>query len=68
MSPGLRRAFHQALDLVLDALAEEERQAPAKKRRKIAAKPMPPLPPDTTPEEMAQAAALFERAGWRKSA
>jgi hypothetical protein len=33
MSPNLRRAFHDALDLVLDAVAAEARETPPVRQR-----------------------------------
>lgn len=47
IGPGLRRALHEALDHVVDALNEDERQAPVKARRYRA----PYVP---TPEELAR--------------
>lgn len=68
MAPAVRRAFHQALDLVLDALAEEQRGTPTKRRRPPPlARPLPPLPPDVTDEDIARVTQKLERAGYRKA-
>ncbi len=70
MTPSLRRAFHQALDIVLDALSEDERAANANhtpRKRRPLAKPLPPLPPDVTPEELAASEERLARAGYRKA-
>ncbi len=69
MTPSLRRAFHQALDLVLDALAEDTRAAndttKPKKRKPPIAKPLPPLPKDVTAAERKRIAEHLERQGFR---
>jgi hypothetical protein len=72
VSPNVRRAMHQALDLVLDALAEEEREqpAPARKRRgQVTPEPiaMPVLAPEKLIELEAQLARQMGRAGYRKA-
>jgi hypothetical protein len=65
MTPTLRRALHQALDLVLDALAEEP-EKPRRKRRPCVVRTLP-LPADTTPADMACVEAQLARAGFRKA-
>ncbi len=65
MSPNLRRAAHQALDLILDALAEES--APVKTKKTRARATPPALPPDVTPEELARIGAHLARAGYQKA-
>lgn len=70
MTPTLRRAFHQALDLVLDALADEARNDNAKPRRKrapLVPKPLPPLPPDVSADVQATVRKHLERSGFRKT-
>lgn len=70
MTPALRRAFHQALDLVLDAMADEARNDNARpKRKRVPAvpKPLPPLPSDVTPDERAAVRKHLERSGFRKT-
>lgn len=67
VTPNLRRAFHQALDLVLDALAEEERGAPKKRRRPSVARALPPLPEGLSEEKIAEIEARWERAGWKRA-
>lgn len=66
MSPGLRRAAHQALDLILDALAEEGREVKKPRRRGQAAPPLPP-PVELAPELQAQLDRQLARAGYRKA-
>lgn len=65
ITPGIRRAAHQALDLILDALAEEQRETPTKKRRRARAEP-PTLPPDVSPEELAHVGRQLARSGYVK--
>jgi hypothetical protein len=67
ITPGLRRALHEALDHVLDAVAEDERAAngtTGKKARRYRA-PYVPTPEQLariTPEVRAQADAALARA------
>lgn len=65
VSPALRRAAHQAVDLILDALAEDERALPKKRAR--AATPPPAVKParELTREEHAQLERQLRRAGYR---
>lgn len=63
MKPNIRRAAHQALDILLDAIAEE---APKKTRRGAADPELPPEP-EVSPEMAAKIAAKLERAGYRKT-
>jgi hypothetical protein len=65
VTPGLRRAVHQAADLVLDALATDE-DAPAKAKVRRARALPPTMPSDVTPEELARVHAALDRAGFRK--
>lgn len=68
MSPNLRRAAHQALDLILDALAEEARGEPAVKAKKRRPRAEPPtMPADMTPQELALIDRHLARAGYRKT-
>jgi hypothetical protein len=65
VSPALRRALHQALDLVLDAAAAEARDAAEgtkRKRRPYIAKKLPPMPENVTAEELTAINARVERA------
>lgn len=61
ISSRLRRAIHDAVDIVLDALAEDGR-APANPRRKRAPAALPD-PSTVTPEALAKADAALRRAG-----
>jgi hypothetical protein len=65
VSPNLRRAWHQALDIVLDAIAEEGAAEPKKKRRGRARADLPPLPKDVTAEELARVKSQLAKAGYR---
>lgn len=68
MSPLLRRALHQALDIVLDALAAEQESKPAPKRRgSVGAKLEPLDPSDLPPDLMAQLDRHMTRNGYRKA-
>ena len=72
VSPNLRRAAHQALDLILDALAEEQRlaegQAPRKRSRGPAPVRVPAPARELTPEERRELDRHLGRAGYKKSA
>jgi hypothetical protein len=71
ISPAVRRAFHQALDLVLDAMNEDAAandNAAKRKRRPPTPAPLPPLPADLTPEELEQSDARLAKAGYRRRA
>lgn len=68
VGPHVRRALHQALDIVLDAIAADERAAPAKKRTRGPAQPSVTMPADVTPEELAAAERTWARNGYRKTA
>jgi len=63
VSPNLRKAFHNALDIVLDALAEE---AVTPKRKRARVEEAPALPDGVTEEELAASDARLARAGFRK--
>lgn len=62
VSPQLRRAFHTALDVVLDALAEEAAGTKTKRTRTITPPPLAAVPA----EEIEAATRSFERAGYRR--
>lgn len=70
VSPNLRRALHQALDLVLDAIEDDAQQTP-KKRTRGPAIPKPLPMPDLPAEELAAIDAQLERqmakAGFRRT-
>jgi hypothetical protein len=72
VTPALRRAFHQALDLVLDALAEDARNDNARPKKKHRtdrpAKTLPPLPSNLTKAEKEAIEQRLERQGFRKTA
>lgn len=62
MSPNVRRALHEALDLVLDAIAEDARGETSKVRR--VRKPLPiPDVSKIAPDLKAKAERAFARAG-----
>lgn len=65
MSPSLRRAFHRALDIILDAVEDEARQVKPKRGRRVVEPPPPAMPADVTPEELAAADRAWKRAGYR---
>ena len=68
ISPVFRRAAHQALDLLIDAWAEESRKPPPRKRARGAApRPAKQLPADVTAEELERAREMWSRAGYRKA-
>jgi hypothetical protein len=58
--------MHQALDIVLDAIAEEQREEP-KTRKRARANPELPKLVNVTEEEKARALKAWERAGYRKT-
>jgi len=62
----LRRALHQAVDLILDAI-EEERAEGHKKARKPALREPRPMPEGLMPEDVAKALDLLERKGWKRA-
>lgn len=62
ITPALRRAVHQAADLILDALSEP---AVVPKRRRGPVVPELPKPPrDLTPDERAKLSAQLKKAGY----
>jgi hypothetical protein len=66
-SRNLRRAAHQALDIILDAI-EEEDDAPVKKsRRRGPAQPELPPEPEASPELKEKVRASLERASYRRT-
>jgi hypothetical protein len=65
MNPNIRRAFHQAIDIILDAIAEGDTLAPKKSRRRGPAQPPAPVETDASPELKAKVRASLERAGYR---
>lgn len=65
MSPSFRRAMHQALDIVLDALEAEQEQRPQKRKRGPAVPSLPKI--ELTPEERERARKSWEKSGWRKA-
>lgn len=62
MSPNVRRALHEALDLVLDAMAEEQRENPPKKTRQRPEK-VRTLPPGVDDITIARAIAAGRKVG-----
>ena len=60
MSPAVRRAIHEAIDHVLDAIAEDGREP--KQRRKRAPAPLPD-PATIDPFTMRKAEAALKKAG-----
>lgn len=62
MSPRVRRAIHEAIDLVLDAVAEEARETTAKKTRTRPVKERV-LPPSVSDITLARALAVGKKAG-----
>jgi hypothetical protein len=70
VSPGLRRAAHQALDIILDALAAEQDDAPPLKKPKVRKGPVVrPLPPEAvlSPELQKQLDHQLAKAGYRRA-
>jgi len=68
MTPALRRALHQCVDILCDALAEEAAE-PKKRRRVSQPKPLavPALSPDRLAELEAQVERQRTRAGYKKA-
>jgi hypothetical protein len=68
MKPNVRRAMHQALDIVLDAMSEDEPSADVKKsrRRGPVQRELPPEP-EVSPEVEAKIDAHLRRAGYRQA-
>ncbi len=64
VTPTLRHALHQCVDLLCDAIAEEQRSEPTKKRRARATPPA--MPADVTAEELADVVRHLARAGYSK--
>jgi hypothetical protein len=64
ISAHLRRALHEALDLVLNALAEGATEPPRRRTRTVKEPPLPDI--EVSEEAMVQARARWEKAGWRK--
>lgn len=64
MSPNVRRALHEALDHVLDALAEDARAGgpPVKKAKRYRAPHVPDVS-HLSPETLAKADLALRRAG-----
>lgn len=70
VSPNLRRAVHQAVDLLLDALEQEAEQAKPIKRRgpsQPATIPMPDLPPEKVAELTGVLDRHMTRNGYKKT-
>lgn len=65
VSPNLRKAFHNALDIVLDALAEE---AAIPKRKRARVEEAPALPDGVTEADIERVDAKLRRAGFRRKA
>jgi hypothetical protein len=65
VSPNFRRAAHLALDILLDAAAEELRGETKKKRRAVNV-PAFELPKDVKPEELEVAERQWSRNGFVK--
>lgn len=60
MTPGLRRALHQCIDILCDALADEEAETPKKRTRGPSNVKKLPLPVLST-EERAKLEAQLDR-------
>lgn len=67
MSPNLRRAMHQALDVILDALAEEATEKPKKRARNVLPPELPPVE-SISPKMKEKAEKALIRSGWRPAA
>lgn len=68
MSPLVRRALHQALDIVLDALAAEQEAKSLPKRRGPVGPRLDPLDPSSLPPELrAQLDRHMARTGYKKA-
>ncbi len=62
---ALRRALHQAVDLVVDAIAEDT-ETPKAKRPRAYARPAVELPDDVTHEELEAVRKSLEKGGFRR--
>lgn len=71
VSPSLRRALHQCIDILCDALAEEARGQPlkkVKKRRGPCAETLEPLDPAELPPHLReQLEQQMKKNGYRKA-
>ncbi len=66
MTPALRRALHQCVDILCDALAEDAEEKPSRgKRLRPYARPPAALPEGVTQEEVSDVRKRLERAGFR---
>lgn len=69
VSPAFRRACHQALDLVLDAWADEREEQTKPKRQRAPSMPkkldVPPLSPERLRELEEQVDRQRQRAGYK---
>ncbi len=61
MSPNLRRAFHQALDIVLDAVADEQAEEAKPKRQRAPSAPKPLAVPSLSAEKLRELEAQVDR-------
>lgn len=68
VSPNLRRALHHALDLVLDAIVEEQEALLTKPKQRRVVEPKPIVAPrEATPEEKEKVLQNLLRQGFRKA-
>lgn len=63
MSPNVRRAMHEALDLVLDALAQDAREKPAAVARRVRPQKVRELPPGVSDATIERARKAGIKAG-----
>ena len=66
IGPNVRRALHQCVDILCDAVAEDAEEKPAKRPR---ARALPPLdmPANVTQEELESVRKRLERAGFKRA-
>lgn len=62
---SLRRALHQAVDLVLDAIEEERAGTPQKQKRAPRVREPLPMPSNATPEDVERVVRKMAAKGFR---
>lgn len=68
MSPRLRGALHQALDIVLDAVEADAREVAGEKPKRTRAVREPDFVGEVSPEARAIALKVLEKNGYRRTA
>lgn len=63
--PNLRRALHQCVDILLDALEDDAKGEKPKRTRNVREPVLPKI--ELTEEERERARKSWEKAGWREA-